>query len=177
MIPERRPTIEEQQARLSEAAKSLGREGGLAGGPARARLLSKEELSEIGKQGAQARWGAKPTIQARCKLSKLKWFIRETGRDIEISDDDRAQLQKYLDEISAQGNRPLKVFPEDVIAMGSLLIAAAAGHANQEIEDFMWLCFLLMADWQYRQQEIVVNIEKLTFELWKPSGELCGEAK
>jgi hypothetical protein len=38
------------------AAVSLGRRGGLKGGPARAAKLSKEERSEIGKKAAKARW-------------------------------------------------------------------------------------------------------------------------
>jgi len=38
------------------AAVTLGRLGGLKGGPARAGKLSKRRLSEIGKKGAQARW-------------------------------------------------------------------------------------------------------------------------
>ncbi len=38
------------------AAVALGRKGGLKGGPARAKKLSKEKLSEIGKKAAQARW-------------------------------------------------------------------------------------------------------------------------
>lgn len=38
------------------AAVSLGRRGGKKGGKARARNLSKERLSEIGREGAEARW-------------------------------------------------------------------------------------------------------------------------
>ena len=38
------------------AAVALGRRGGKKGGPARAEKLSKEQLSEIGKKGAAARW-------------------------------------------------------------------------------------------------------------------------
>ena len=34
----------------------LGRKGGSAGGPARARVLSKKRRREIAKQGAAARW-------------------------------------------------------------------------------------------------------------------------
>jgi len=41
------------------AAVSLGRRGGLKGGKARAANLSRKRLSEIGKQGAAARWKPK----------------------------------------------------------------------------------------------------------------------
>jgi hypothetical protein len=37
-------------------AVELGRRGGLKGGPARAKKLSKEQLSKIGKAAAEARW-------------------------------------------------------------------------------------------------------------------------
>ena len=39
-----------------EAARLLGRRGGLKGGPARAARLSKERRSEIAKLAASARW-------------------------------------------------------------------------------------------------------------------------
>lgn len=38
------------------AAVALGRLGGLKGGPARAKKLSKKKLSEIGKKAAAKRW-------------------------------------------------------------------------------------------------------------------------
>jgi hypothetical protein len=41
------------------AAVELGRLGGLKGGIARARNLSKKKLSAIGKKGAKARWTPK----------------------------------------------------------------------------------------------------------------------
>ena len=41
------------------AAVSLGRRGGLKGGPARAKKLTTEEKSEIGKKAAKARWGTR----------------------------------------------------------------------------------------------------------------------
>lgn len=41
------------------AAVALGRKGGLKGGKARAKNLTKEQLSEIGKAGAKARWAEK----------------------------------------------------------------------------------------------------------------------
>ena len=43
------------------AAVSLGRRGGLKGGPARAAKLSAEERSEIGKKAAAKRWGRPQT--------------------------------------------------------------------------------------------------------------------
>jgi hypothetical protein len=39
-----------------QAARILGRRGGLKGGPARARKLSKKRRSEIAKKAARARW-------------------------------------------------------------------------------------------------------------------------
>lgn len=39
------------------AAQMLGHLGGLKGGPARAKALSKKRRSEIGKLAAKARWG------------------------------------------------------------------------------------------------------------------------
>lgn len=47
--------------RKNAAAVALGRLGGRRGGPARAAKLSAKKLSEIGKKGAKARWGAKKT--------------------------------------------------------------------------------------------------------------------
>jgi hypothetical protein len=41
------------------AAVALGRKGGLKGGPARAKKLSKRKLSEIGKKAAKERWKKK----------------------------------------------------------------------------------------------------------------------
>jgi hypothetical protein len=38
------------------AAVELGRKGGLKGGKARAKALTKEERSAIAKKGAEARW-------------------------------------------------------------------------------------------------------------------------
>jgi len=41
------------------AAKILGRRGGLKGGPARAKKLSKKRRSEIARKAAKARWDNK----------------------------------------------------------------------------------------------------------------------
>jgi hypothetical protein len=43
------------------AAVSLGRRGGLKGGPARAKKLGKKRRSEIAKKAAEARWSKAQT--------------------------------------------------------------------------------------------------------------------
>ena len=40
-------------------AVALGRKGGKKGGPARAVKLTTDQLSDIGRKGAEARWGKK----------------------------------------------------------------------------------------------------------------------
>lgn len=45
------------------AAVALGRMGGLKGGIARANKLTKKQLSEIGKKGAQKRWMSKKKLK------------------------------------------------------------------------------------------------------------------
>lgn len=47
---------ETQQRTKNAAAVFLGRLGGLKGGPARAKKLSKEQRSEIARKAAEARW-------------------------------------------------------------------------------------------------------------------------
>jgi hypothetical protein len=55
--PEPTPEPEKPPEREKDAAAvSLGRRGGLMGGPAGAASLSKEERSEIGKRVAKDRW-------------------------------------------------------------------------------------------------------------------------
>lgn len=44
-------------SKKSEAAKFLGRLGGLKGGKARAKKLTAEERSAIALKGAETRWG------------------------------------------------------------------------------------------------------------------------
>lgn len=44
---------------LKLAASAMGRKGGLKGGKARAKALTKEQRSEIAKKGAAARWNKK----------------------------------------------------------------------------------------------------------------------
>ena len=46
------------------AAVALGRMGGLKGGPARAKKLSKARRSKIAKKAAQARWKSKAKPQS-----------------------------------------------------------------------------------------------------------------
>ncbi len=48
-------------AKKDRAAVALGRKGGKRGGPARAKVLTPEERSEIAKKAAAARWGEKPS--------------------------------------------------------------------------------------------------------------------
>jgi len=46
-----------EQTEKDAAAVELGRRGGLKGGRARAKTLTAKQLSDIGKNGAVARWG------------------------------------------------------------------------------------------------------------------------
>ncbi len=46
----------EPESGKDPAAVSLGRRGGLKGGPARAKKLSAKKRSEIAKKAAKARW-------------------------------------------------------------------------------------------------------------------------
>jgi hypothetical protein len=46
-----------KKPRKNPAAVALGRLGGLKGGPARAKALSKERMSEIGREAMAKRWG------------------------------------------------------------------------------------------------------------------------
>lgn len=52
-------TPPEPESNKDPAAVSLGRRGGLKGGPARAKKLSAKKRSEIAKKAAAARWGRK----------------------------------------------------------------------------------------------------------------------
>jgi hypothetical protein len=47
---------EKTEADKNPAAVALGRLGGLKGGPARAKTLSKKRRKEIAKEAAKARW-------------------------------------------------------------------------------------------------------------------------
>jgi hypothetical protein len=47
------------ESEKNPAAVALGRLGGLKGGDARAKALSKKRRSEIAKKAAQKRWGKK----------------------------------------------------------------------------------------------------------------------
>jgi hypothetical protein len=48
------------------AAAEKGREGGLKGGAARARLLTKDQHKQIAKKAASKRWQKKALTQYRC---------------------------------------------------------------------------------------------------------------
>ncbi len=52
-------TKEKQIKEKNPAAVALGRLGGLKGGPARARKLSKEERKAIAREAAKTRWAKK----------------------------------------------------------------------------------------------------------------------
>ncbi len=56
--PESPPTPPDESGK-DPVAVSLGRKGGLKGGPARARKLTKEQRSESARKAAQARWAKK----------------------------------------------------------------------------------------------------------------------
>lgn len=49
--------LDAEESGKNPAAVALGRLGGLKGGPARARKLSKARRQEIARKAAQARWG------------------------------------------------------------------------------------------------------------------------
>jgi hypothetical protein len=53
------PAPSPEKSMKDPAAVALGRRGGLKGGRARAKKLSANELSLIGKKGASARWHGK----------------------------------------------------------------------------------------------------------------------
>jgi hypothetical protein len=54
--PKKRATKNAKKVK-DPAAVALGRKGGLKGGPARAKKLTKEQLSDSARNAAQARWG------------------------------------------------------------------------------------------------------------------------
>jgi hypothetical protein len=53
------PIKELPSKRKNPAAVALGRLGGLKGGPARAKRLSKKQRSEIAREAAKIRWSKK----------------------------------------------------------------------------------------------------------------------
>lgn len=58
-IVERATGTAAPKRRKNPHAVALGRKGGLVGGAARAKALTKEERERIAKAAAQARWGKK----------------------------------------------------------------------------------------------------------------------
>lgn len=63
--------LETKQPAKNPAAVALGRLGGLKGGPARAKKLSKERLSEIGRAAVNARW-SKQKAWRKLATTKLR---------------------------------------------------------------------------------------------------------
>lgn len=57
-LPKREPSVVLAPVAMdvSDAAKALGRRGGLKGGPARAKKLSPERRSAIARKAAEVRW-------------------------------------------------------------------------------------------------------------------------
>ena len=58
----------DERPQKNEAAVSLGRLGGLKGGPARMAQLTKEGKSELGKKAARARWDKAKAASAQQSL-------------------------------------------------------------------------------------------------------------
>lgn len=54
---ERYESARAEESGKDPAAVSLGRRGGLKGGPARVRNMTPEQLSESARKAARARWG------------------------------------------------------------------------------------------------------------------------
>jgi hypothetical protein len=54
--PKKKSPAKKAEKAKDPAAVSLGRKGGLKGGPARAAKLTKEQLSESARKAAQSRW-------------------------------------------------------------------------------------------------------------------------
>ncbi len=50
------PPEPKKKSSISEYLAQIGKKGGLKGGPARAKKLTKRRLREIGKKAAKARW-------------------------------------------------------------------------------------------------------------------------
>jgi hypothetical protein len=56
------PPEPEKRSTISEYLAEIGRKGGLKGGIARAKKLSKKRRRAIGKKAAKARWSKAPKI-------------------------------------------------------------------------------------------------------------------
>lgn len=73
------------------AAVALGRMGGLKGGKARAKNLTAEQLAEIGKKGAAARWKDKATARretsSAARSSRQKPQKKKRRAVIQVQDD------------------------------------------------------------------------------------------
>ncbi len=70
------------------AAILLGSQGGLKGGPARAKKLSPERRSEIARKAARKRWGhpdePEPRKKIVCPHCKGWWFADKGGDKDEV---------------------------------------------------------------------------------------------
>ena len=55
-LPEQEAAAASEESGKNPAAVQLGRLGGLKGGPARARKLSRQQRTAIARKAAQARW-------------------------------------------------------------------------------------------------------------------------
>ena len=62
--------IASMEGRTPEERSEFARKGGLAGGLARAKKLSKRRRSEIARNAALARWGNRPKIAKPRKMTK-----------------------------------------------------------------------------------------------------------
>lgn len=92
---------------------ALGRLGGVRGGKARARNLSKERLSEIGKMGAAARWGGSYGVSISKRLvSTGKKRMMRTG-------------------LTGDHSMPIKYFPDGTIVFDTPAEAAEYERLRQ----------------------------------------------
>ena len=116
------------------AAVSLGRKGGLKGGKARAEKLTKEKLSEIGRAGAEARWGKDKMV----KWGKSKPLPKKEIISIEIADEDRVKLENIMNNLngfySADGYISILDLTEE--AMIDLILKYEEGGFTLKPEDF-----------------------------------------
>src|SRR5262249_15504488 len=67
----------------SEAAKALSKLGASKGGKARAKALSAEERSRIGREAVEARWRAEGKLQEVPRYTHKGTFKEDFGIDVE----------------------------------------------------------------------------------------------
>lgn len=85
-------TLTENDSEKNPAAVILGRLGGIKGGPARAKKLSKERRCEIAIKAAEARW--------KCKTEK-RFSVEDIDRLIKEREQQIAGLQIVVDRLNA----------------------------------------------------------------------------